>query len=374
MLSERTLKKFQGIRKCSENGHKVQDMFQMILNAPDLWQQAYGNIYSNKGSMTPGVDGLTIDGYSEERAANLCALLRENRYMPTPVRRVYIPKPNGKQRPLGMPNPNDKQVQEVWRMILESIYEPVFSNNSHGFRRQRSCHTALKNIAYWTGTKWFIEFDIESFFDNIDHNTLMEILEKKIDDKKFLNVIRKMLKAGYVEDWKYHDTYSGTPQGGIISPILANIYLHELDCYVEELISDLDRGKKKRGHNPEYDHLSLRTGRLNKKIQQETIPEIRVRLLEQKKNMQRRMLEIPSQNQQDPEYRRLRYCRYADDFVLGAVCPKSEAEEIYRKITKFLKDKLKLNTSQSKSGIKHNSETIRFLGYDITIRSTEKKL
>jgi RNA-directed DNA polymerase len=195
--------------------------------------------------MTPGVDELTLDGYSHERAGNLRVLLSENRYMPTPVRRVYIPKPNGKQRPLGMPTANDKQVQEVWRMILESIYEAVFKDSSHGFRIQKSCHTALHDIARtWTGTKWFIEFDIEGYFDNIDHNLLMGLLEKKIDDIKFLSVIRKMLKAGYVEDWKFHDTYSGTPQGGISSPILANIYLHELDCYVETLISDLTRGKR----------------------------------------------------------------------------------------------------------------------------------
>jgi retron-type reverse transcriptase len=170
LLSERTLSKFQGIRKCSINGHKVENLYQMTLNAPDLWRQAYGNIYDNKGGMTPGVDGLTIDGYSDERANNLLVLLRENRYVPSPVKRAYIPKPNGKQRPLGKPTTNDKQVQEVWRMILESIYEPVFKDSSHGFRMQRPCHTALKDIKYWSGTKWFIEFDIEGYFDNIDHN------------------------------------------------------------------------------------------------------------------------------------------------------------------------------------------------------------
>jgi len=349
----------------------VENLYQMILNAPDLWRQAYGNIYDNKGGMTPGVDGLTIDGYSDERANNLLVLLRENRYVPSPVKRAYIPKPNGKQRPLGKPTTNDKHVQEVWRMILESIYEPVFKDSSHGFRMQRSCHTALKDIKYWSGTKWFIEFDIEGYFDNIDHNILMGLLEKKIDDTKFLNIIRKMVKAGYVEDWKYHNTYSGTPQGGILSPILANIYLHELDCYMEKLISDFSRGKE-RSRNPEYNSISLRAGRLNKKIEQEENQEIRSKLLDQKKVTQRRMLQIPSVDQQDPEYRRVKYCRYADDFVLGAICPKSEAEEIYRKIETFLKEELKLNTSQTKSGLKHNTEVIRFLGYDITIKNTER--
>ncbi len=217
MLSERTLSKLRGMRQCSINGHKVKDLYQMILNAPDLWEQAYGNIYANKGGMTSGVDGQTIDGHSDARAENLRQLLRENRYVPTPAQRVDIPKPNGQLRPLGMPTANDKVVQEVWRMILESIYEPVFQDTSHGFRPKRSCHTALKKIAYWTGTKWFIEFDIEGYFDNIDHKVLMGLLEKKIDDEKFLNVIRKMTKAGYVENWKYHGSYSGTPQGGIIT-------------------------------------------------------------------------------------------------------------------------------------------------------------
>ncbi len=172
MLSDNALRKLNGISKCSTNGYRVKNLFQIALNTPDLWQQAYGNIYNNKGGMTAGIDGLTIDGYSEERAGNLRELLRENRYVPTPVKRVYIPKPNGKQRPLGMPTTTDKQVQEVWRMILESIYEPVFHDSSHGFRTHRSCHTALETIVHcWTGTKWFIEFDIEGYFDNIDHNS-----------------------------------------------------------------------------------------------------------------------------------------------------------------------------------------------------------
>src|SRR5438132_8485972 len=204
MLSDRTLRKFSGIRTCSTNGHKVRDLLPIVLNPPDLWQQAYANIHTNKGGMTEGVERPTIDGYSEERAANLRELLRENRYVPAPVRRVYIPKPNGKQRPLGLPSANDKQVQEVWRMVLEVIYEPVFKDNSHGFRPKRSCHTVLGEITRtWTGTKWFIEFDIEGFFDNIDHKILMALLEEKIDDTKFLNVVRKMLKAGYMEDWKF---------------------------------------------------------------------------------------------------------------------------------------------------------------------------
>jgi len=323
--------------------------------------------------MTKGTDGLTIDGYSEERAANVRELLRENRFEPTPVRRVYIPKANGKMRPLGIPGPNDKQVQEVWREILEALYEPVFSEKSHGFRPEKSCHTALDEIKHkWTGTKWFIEFDIEGFFDNIDHKILMRLLEKKIDDVKFLRVIKKMLEAGYMEDWKFHKSLSGTPQGGIISPILANIYLHELDCFVETLILDHTQGKERR-MDDQYKALSYLVAVRTKRIQQLPLnsPE-RSTLLEEKHALQEQRLKISSQDQHDPNFRRLRYCRYADDFVLGFIGPKSEAEEIMRKIETFLYDTLKLNISRAKSGLQHNSEVIRFLGYDITVNNDEK--
>jgi RNA-directed DNA polymerase len=205
--------------------------------------------------MTQGVDGPTIDGFSDERCANLCMLLRENRYVPSPSRRVYIPKANGKMRPLGIPATNDKIVQEVWRHLLEAIYEPVFQDSSHGFRPERSCHTALKTIAKWRGTKWFIEFDIQGYFDNIDHQILVRLLEKKIDDYKFINIIRKMLKAGYMENWTFNKTYSGTPQGGVISPLLANVYLHELDCFVMTLAETYTKGKARKHLTIPFRHL-----------------------------------------------------------------------------------------------------------------------
>jgi group II intron reverse transcriptase/maturase len=215
-LSVRTLTKWRGIRKCSEHAERVRDRFKLVMNAPDLWQRASLNISPKPGNLTRGVDGLTIDGYSDERAANRRELLSEGRWGPTPVQRVYIPKANGKLRPLGIPSAKDKQGQAIGHMILNAIYEPVLSDYSHGFRQRRSCHTALHEMQYtWTSIKWIIEFDIEGFFDNIDHGILMALLEKKIDDRRFLAVIRKMLKAGYMEDWKFHQTYSGTPQGGI---------------------------------------------------------------------------------------------------------------------------------------------------------------
>ncbi len=173
MLSEKTLRKLDGIRKCSLNGYRVKNLFQRALNSPDLWQAAYAKIYPNTGGMTAGVDGHTIDGFSEERCVNFCMLLRENRYVPQPSRRVYIPKAHGKMRPLGIPSAHDKIVQEGWRHLLEAVYEPVFQESAHGFRPSRSCHTALKTIVTWRGTKWFIEFDIKGDFDNIDHQILV---------------------------------------------------------------------------------------------------------------------------------------------------------------------------------------------------------
>ena len=182
--------------------------------------EAYLHIQGNKGALTRGSTTTTMDGYSPERAANLVELIREKRYKPNPARRVEIPKRiPGKTRPLGMPSADDKQVQEVVRMILERIYAPLFKDSSHGFRPKRSCLTALKAIKDgWTGTKWFIELDIKGFFDNINHEILMELLKKRIEDTQFLDLIRDMLKAGYVEEWQYHKTYSGTPQGGILTP------------------------------------------------------------------------------------------------------------------------------------------------------------
>ena len=212
MLSARTGEKLRAISEVAQKGRRVKDL-RRLMNHPDLWMEAYLHIQGNKGALTRGTTTTTMDGYSPERAANLVELIRERRYKPNPVRRVEIPKKTpGKTRPLGMPSADDKLVQEVVRMILERIYEPLFKNSSHGFRPKRSCHTALQEVQRtWTGTKWFIDIDIQGYFDNINHNLLMEMLKKRIEDTQFLDLIRDMLKAGYVKEWQYHKTYSGTP-------------------------------------------------------------------------------------------------------------------------------------------------------------------
>ncbi|GHO49924.1 hypothetical protein KSX_80870 [Ktedonospora formicarum] len=204
-------------------------LFQKLFNV-ELWLLAYQRIAPKPGNMTPGIDGETIDGAGLRLIQDAIADLKASRYKPIPVRRVYIPKPNGKQRPLGIPIFRDKLLGTVLKLILEAIYEPTFSKHSHGFRPERSCHTALEAVKRdMNGVRWWVEGDIKGYFDNVNHDTLLRVLSKKITDKRFLHLIGQFLKAGYVEDWRYHQTYSGVPQGGTLSPVLSNIYLNELD-------------------------------------------------------------------------------------------------------------------------------------------------
>ena len=214
----------------SENlNYKFERLYRIFFNE-EMYYVAYQRIYAKPGNMTAGADGKTIDQMSLNRIEQLITSLKDESYQPQPSKRVYIPKKNGKMRPLGIPSIDDKLVQEAMRMILEAIYDNSFEDTSHGFRPGKSCHTALRQIQNrFTRCKWFVEGDIKGFFDNIDHNVMIEILRKRIKDEKFLRLIRKFLNAGYMEDNAFHNTYSGAVQGGIISPILANIYLDQFD-------------------------------------------------------------------------------------------------------------------------------------------------
>jgi group II intron reverse transcriptase/maturase len=324
---------------------------------PELYLRAYGKIYRNFGAMTPGTTKETVDGMSLQKIQTIIGLLRMERYEWTPVRRTHIPKANGKTRPLGIPTWSDKLVQEVLRTLLEPYYEQKFSDHSHGFRPGRGCHTALFQIRKkWQGTVWFIEGDIKGCFDNIDHTALLEIIRRDIHDGRLLALIEGLLKAGYLEDWRYHDTLSGTPQGGIISPLLANIYLNELDRFVEDtLIPAYSRGRK-HAHDPEYHRIASRLYKARKRGNLDTIRALR-----------RELRRLPSKDPTDAGYRRLRYIRYADDFLLSFAGPKEEAAEIRDRIGEFLHDKLKLTLSTEKTLITHASdEKARFLGYEIT--------
>ena len=235
------------IRERGERGLPLENIYRLLYNR-NLYLRAYGRLYSNQGAMTKGTTAETVDGMSLAKIDRIIDALRYERFRWTPVRRVNIPKPNGKTRALGLPTWTDKLLQEVIRMLLEAYYEPQFSDRSHGFRPGRGCHTALSEVAHnWTGVRWFIEGDIKGCFDNIDHEVMLSVLGEKLHDNRFLNRLKYLLKAGYMEDWKYGHTLSGTPQGGVVSPILSNIYLDRLDKFVENvLIPAHTRGTKRR--------------------------------------------------------------------------------------------------------------------------------
>ena len=376
MLSDTTIKRLKTLGELSRKGKRINGLFRLMEN-PSIWEIAYADIYSNKGAMTKGVGNITLDGFSDERAVNIINLLKDGRYKFKPSKRVYIPKANGKLRPLGIPSGDDKLVQEVTRSILEEIYEPVFSESSHGFRPKRSCHTALRYLQkYWTGVKWIIDMDIKGFFDNIDHDIMIKLLEKRIDDKRFIKLIRAMLKAGYIDDWKYHATYSGTPQGGIISPILANIYLHELDVFMNDLTQKFNKGKR-RDRNKEYlryQYLVRKQRKAITRAQQdgntEKIEELEAQLREYCEIRQK----IPSSDFHDSGYKRLTYIRYADDYLIGVIGTKEDCRQIIETVRNFVQNQLCLQVSEEKSGLRHSTEETRFLGYDITTYPSGKEV
>src|SRR5438105_3302905 len=263
------------IRERGKRGLPLEDVYRMLYN-PDLYLRAYARLYKNKGAMTRGVTDETVDAMSRAKIKQLIDDVRHERHRWTPVRRVYIAKKKGGQRPLGLPTWKDKLLQEVMRSILEAYYEPQMSRHSHGFRPERGCHTSLQEIqTTWTGSRWFVEGDIAKFFDTMDHEILLSILSEKIHDQRFLRLVRYLLESGYLEEWTFHTTLSGCPQGGVISPVLSNIYLDKLDQYVEHvLIPKYTRGGK-RADNPIYNKLSEKASYLRRKGKAEEAKELR---------------------------------------------------------------------------------------------------
>lgn len=211
------------LRERGRRGLPLDELYRQLFN-PHLYLLAYGRLYSNQGAMTPGADGDSVDGMSLDKIMRVIDALRHERYRFQPVKRVYIPKKNGKMRPLGLPAWSDKLVGEVMRLLLEAYYEPRFSDRSHGFRLRRGCHTALSEVETWTGTTWFIEGDISDCFGSLDHEVMISTLAEHIRDGRFLRLLRNMLRAGYLEDWTWNATLSGAPQGGVVhqsSPVFS---------------------------------------------------------------------------------------------------------------------------------------------------------
>ena len=343
------------IRERGERELPLENIYRLLYNR-NLYLRAYGRIYSNQGATTKGITAETVDGMSLAKIDRIIDELRYERFRWTPARRVNIPKPNGQTRALGIPTWTDKLLQEVIRMILEAYYEPQFSDRSHGFRPGRGCHTALSNVVnYWSGVRWFVEGDIKGCFDNIDHEVLLSVLGEKLHDNRFLRLLTYLLKAGYMEDWKYGRTLSGTPQGGVVSPILANIYLDRLDKFVENVLIPANTRGTVRKYNLAYTRL-LNRAKYHKSQGHHALA------LQLRKQMQ----QLPSVDPYDHGYRRLRYVRYADDFVLGFIGPKAEAKQIKESLETFLRDSLKLELSREKTLITHaTSQAARFLGYEL---------
>ena len=359
-------------KACNSN-YQYQRLYRNLYN-PEFYLTAYQKIQAKQGSMTAGTDGKTVDGMGMKRINALIAKLKDFSYQPSPARRTYIPKANGKKRPLGIPSFDDKLVQEVVRMILESIYEPTFLNTSHGFRPKRSCHTALQYVQKnFTGVKWFVEGDIKGCFDHVDHHVLVNILRRRIQDEHFIGLIWKFLKAGYMEDWVYHNTYSGTPQGSIISPILANIYLNELDVFIAQYAQTFRQGYKRR-INPAYKKpLDKRRGkqewlkRNEHKISQEQKAAVKAEIDE----INQYLRTIPYVDPMDDGYKRLVYVRYADDFLIGVIGSKVDAKQVKADVGQFIRQQLHLELSQEKTLITHGSDFAQFLSFQITA-STEQ--
>lgn len=349
--------------------YKFERLYRILFN-PEMFYAAYQSMYAKEGNMTEGSDGKTADSMSIDRIERLIGKLKDESYQPYPSRRTYIPKKNGKKRPLGIPSFDDKLVQQVMKMILEAIYEGSFEPTSHGFRPQRSCHTALKSIQRtFTGTKWFIEGDIKGFFDNIDHEVLVNILKERIADERFIRLVRKFLNAGYIEDWKFNRTYSGTPQGGIISPLLANIYLDKFDKYMNEYIQKFDTGGRRRKH-PQSNRLNVRKCSLMQKLKTEKDEGQRRSIVKKIREIKEQLLQYPHCDPMDESIKRLKYIRYADDFLIGIIGSKAESNRIKEDITSYMSNILNLELSEEKTLITNAKKPAKFLGYDIYIHNS----
>jgi group II intron reverse transcriptase/maturase len=353
MREARTI--LQLLRERGKKRLPLERVYRLLYN-PDLFLMAYGRIYRNQGAMTKGTTEETADGMALAKINAIIDDLRSERYRWSPARRVYIPKKNGTKRPLGVQSWSDKLVQEVIRLILDAYLEPQFSPYSHGFRPERGCHTALREIYQnWAGSVWFIEGDISKCFDALSHELLLSILRETIKDERFIRLISGLLKAGYLEEWRWNQTYSGTPQGSIVSPILANLYLDKLDKFVEQKLIPQHTKGKRRKPNPAYE-----------KLMHSAQYQARKGRKEQAQALRKQAQQLPSIDPNDPDYRRLRFCRYADDFILGLIGPKEEAEEIKQRLRTFLQEELKLELSEAKTLITHaKTATARFLNYEI---------
>jgi group II intron reverse transcriptase/maturase len=307
-------------RWSQDQSFEFDDIFNIVCRGEFLFE-AWLSVEANLGSETAGVDGLTAEDYRKqglkENLFSLSDRLESGTYEPDPVRRVYIPKGPDEVRPLGIPTIEDRIVQESLRMVLEPIFEVDFSDDSFGFRPNRSCHDAIKfaymelNPGAGRYKRWILDLDIKGYFDNVDHTELMWILQDRITDPEVLDFIYDTLKAGVKENGQVQVTGKGTPQGGIVSPLLANVYLNELDQWIKQWTEGPKGGSES-----------------------------------------------------------WTYVRYADDFMILTNGDKGAAEAMKGRVEEFLDEELNLKLSQKKSSIRHAQDGLSFLGYDMIADST----
>jgi group II intron reverse transcriptase/maturase len=338
-----------------------------LATDPTWLMQAWEEIRSNKGSMTAGIDSTIATDIDPERIERLSERLKTGHYRPKPVRRVYIAKSNGKMRPLGIPTLEDRIVQQALRMLMEPIFEADFHTCSHGFRRNRSTHTALRDVTrMFPRTTWTIEGDIVGCFDNIPHGKLMKAVEQRIADEQVLKLIRAFLAAGYMEQWQYHKTYSGTPQGGVLSPLLCNIFLHQLDEYMMKNLQANETQTKRVEHarrNPEYRKIENKITRLRRKLRQ-TQGTAREALIKALTELERQQRITPYYAKDKKHPSKVGYIRYADDFVVMVQGKKSEAQATKDEIGKKLQE-MGLALSEEKTKLTHWRYRVNFLGYQL---------
>jgi len=310
-----------------------------LITHPDWLAAAASRTLLSKGSMTPGIDGVTrehVQNNLEEELQRLRNELLSGIYTPSPVRRIYIPKSNGKKRPLGIPTLYDRIIQRAMLMAMEPIWENDFHKQSYGFRPERSVHHAIRTVklqledSNYEKGRWIIEGDLSSYFDTVHHKLLMKAVRKRIADNRFIGLLWKFLKAGHIEKNLFRASHDGVPQGGVISPILANIMLNEFDQYLEQHYL----GSKAR-HDRWYCNNSIQKGR-------------------------------SSAIQGKWEWRpAVSYCRYADDFLVIVKGTKAQAETIREECRAVLEDKLLLTLNMEKTKITHVNDGFVFLGHRI---------
>jgi group II intron reverse transcriptase/maturase len=357
MEQSKLMERLEGYRRRNnaDHGYVNGDLYRLFYDR-DLYIIAYNSVKSNDGAETSGADGTSLHGFCQEWITELITSMRAESYQPQPSRTTMIPKSNGKMRKLSFPNGKDKLVQEAIRIILECIYEPTFSNLAHGFRPKRSTQSAVAEVETWGGTIWFIEGDISACFDEIDHRILETILRERINDERFIRLINKILKAGYFDmQHNCHRAKTGNAQGSCCSPILCNIYLDKLDRFMECTIERDTKGNCRR-QNPDY---SKARYQYKKAVSNGSDPQ-------SIKSLFNKMKTIPSGDRYDPNFRRVKYVRYADDFLIGLIAPKAYAVVLKQRIKEFLKNNLCLRLSDEKTKITHAADkNVVFLGYII---------